>query len=89
MVAAVLSTLISLISLLVRGLVLVDLWAWFVVPLGAPAIGALHALGISLLIQFVVVDVGAARSGAVTAIANVVLACAVWVMGWAIHMVML
>ena len=87
--AAVLSTLISLISLLVRGLVLVDLWAWFVVPLGAPAIGALHALGISLLIQFVVVDVGAARSGAVTAIANVVLACAVWVMGWAIHMVML
>lgn len=27
------------------------LWGWFVVPLGAPPIGALHAYGLSLMIS--------------------------------------
>lgn len=31
-----------------KAVVLVDLWAWFIVPLGAPVIGMAHALGIAL-----------------------------------------
>jgi hypothetical protein len=34
---------------LLRGLVLVSLWGWFVVPLGVPGIGIAHAIGISIL----------------------------------------
>lgn len=35
---------------LVRGFVLSYLWAWFIVPLGAPQIGIAHAIGLSLLV---------------------------------------
>ena len=33
-----------------RGFVLALLWRWFVVPLGAPAIGVVHAMGLSWLV---------------------------------------
>lgn len=39
---------------LVGGLVFVQLWAWFAVPLGAPAIGLLHGLGLRVLCASVV-----------------------------------
>lgn len=35
-----------------EGYVLAKLWLWFVVPLGAPEIGVLHAAGLSLLLAF-------------------------------------
>lgn len=43
-----LSTLI--VSIILRGWVLSTLWAWFLVPIGAPAIGIATALGISVII---------------------------------------
>jgi len=33
------------------GFVTVELWGWFVVPLGAPAIGIAHALGLRMLVS--------------------------------------
>jgi len=41
------------LMLLFRGYVLVDLWEWFMVPLGLPRVGMAHALGIALLIELV------------------------------------
>ena len=35
---------------LLRGYVLAQLWRWFVVPLGGPAVDVVHAIGISLLV---------------------------------------
>lgn len=35
-----------------RTFVLMKLWAWFVAPLGLPAIGLAHALGIILVVGF-------------------------------------
>jgi hypothetical protein len=32
-----------------RGLILSFLWLWFLVPIGVPAIGAVHGAGIALL----------------------------------------
>jgi hypothetical protein len=36
---------------LLRGYVLSQLWGWFVQPLGAPHIGVVHAIGLSLAAQ--------------------------------------
>ncbi|PWG03362.1 hypothetical protein [Sphingosinicella humi] len=33
-----------------RAFIICDMWAWFVVPLGLPQIGVLHAFGLSLFI---------------------------------------
>ena len=38
-------------AILVRGWVLLNLWGWFIVPLGVKDITIAHALGISLLIN--------------------------------------
>ena len=37
---------------LYRGWVLSLLWVWFIVPLGAPEIGVIHAWGLAMAIQF-------------------------------------
>ena len=38
---------------LYRGWILLLLWGWFIIPLGAPGITMAHALGISLIIGFI------------------------------------
>jgi hypothetical protein len=35
-----------------KAVVCVSLWGWFIVPLGVPAVGLAHVLGISLLCWF-------------------------------------
>lgn len=41
-----------IVESLVRGLVLAQLWAWFLVPnLGAPPIGVAQAIGIALIVS--------------------------------------
>jgi len=37
-------------TIIINGFVLQQLWAWFVVPLGAPSITLTHALGLSMLL---------------------------------------
>ncbi len=43
-----------LIGFALNGFVLVDLWAWFVLPLGAPTVSFAHAIGLDLLVTYVV-----------------------------------
>lgn len=44
-------TLISLVPLLLlRGLIIADLWRWFIVPLGLSSIGIIQAMGLATLI---------------------------------------
>lgn len=45
-----LSLVMAPVNIILRGLVLRQLWYWFLVPLGVPAVGAAHALGISCLL---------------------------------------
>jgi hypothetical protein len=60
--AALLISLVSLpIALAARAWALSSLWAWFVMPLGAPAIGWAHSLGLALLPALAVGDPWAAR----------------------------
>lgn len=45
-------TLVYLILVIVlTGLALEDMWGWFIVPLGAVAIGQWHALGLATMIR--------------------------------------
>lgn len=39
-------------GILLRGWVILSYWAWFIIPLGAPAIGFWHALGASALVGY-------------------------------------
>lgn len=44
--------LIVAMSVFINGFVAQHLWTWFLVPLGLPAIGYLHAAGIGCLVSF-------------------------------------
>lgn len=45
---------LGILALLVfQGFVVSSLWGWFVVPLGMPAIGTWHGLGLALLLALV------------------------------------
>jgi hypothetical protein len=44
-------------SILLRGLTLMLLWKWFIVPLGAPEINIFHSLGIAMLLVYIFFDV--------------------------------
>jgi hypothetical protein len=50
-VALVAGGLFALAAIL-QGVVLSVLWGWFVVPLGLPALGIAHAIGIALVVRF-------------------------------------
>ena len=54
LIPIVLALIVAIIagSILWSGFVLATLWAWFVIPLGAPALGVLHAAGIAMVIRF-------------------------------------
>ena len=47
-VAGVLTVLGSLLG----GVVLQDLWGWFIVPFGLPELGLAHAIGINIIVGF-------------------------------------
>ncbi len=42
--------IISIVASILDGIYFLNAWAWFVVPLGVPAIGYAHALGLQILI---------------------------------------
>jgi hypothetical protein len=52
--AGVLIVMVGLITaaILVHGFVLKLMWAWFLVPLGLPALGLAHACGLGLLARY-------------------------------------
>ncbi len=39
---------------MLSGVALETLWYWFIVPLGAPNIGVAHAMGIALIVHFLI-----------------------------------
>lgn len=47
--ALLLTVLLLPVTAVLYAFVLRELWTWFVVPLGAPAIGMAHAYGLALL----------------------------------------
>lgn len=49
------------VALAARAWALSSLWAWFVVPLGAPAIGWAHSLGLALIPALATGDAWSAR----------------------------
>jgi len=40
------------LAVLFSGVVIQDMWSWFVVPLGAPPIGIAHGLGLRLTLSW-------------------------------------
>lgn len=48
-----LTILLGIPTALIGGWALSELWGWFIVPLGAPAISVIHAVGLKLTIGFV------------------------------------
>ena len=76
--------LASFLNLLIRGMVLVHLLRWFVVPLGVPAIGALQAIGISTNVALMTVDLDATRAhntALVLVLASFVVSVVSWTFG--------
>ena len=43
---------VAVLTLIAAAFTLSTLWGWFIVPLGAPAIGIAHAAGISVLLTY-------------------------------------
>jgi hypothetical protein len=56
----------SIYFALAYGFVLSKLWSWFLVPLGLPVIGALHAAGIMGLVRLMTHDIQAVLNQKVT-----------------------
>jgi hypothetical protein len=46
---AVIAIICAILATILSGFVLTQLWAWFIVPLGVPAIGIAHGIGLSLV----------------------------------------
>jgi hypothetical protein len=65
------------------GFVLARLWAWFVVPLGVPAIGTWHAAGLSVLVSWMT-GVVSRNDGERTATESLVLMAFVPAIVWGI-----
>lgn len=89
--------LLTASNIALSGLVFMSLWQWFAVPLGAPTIGILHALGLVLLAQFPFtgvilnldrIDREAMKSARVQALrtgVRTVVILTLWLMGWVYH----
>lgn len=43
---------VAILTVLAAAFTLSTLWGWFIVPLGAPAIGLAHAAGISVMLTY-------------------------------------
>lgn len=74
-----------LVAVVVRSLVLASMWGWYVVPLGAPPIGAAHAMMLSFLVNIVVVRPQKREGEKHDWTAHVLISGLVWLIGWAVH----
>lgn len=77
-----------LVSVLLRGYVLSQLWSWFVVPLGVVAVSIPHAIGISCIAAMLSGSSGGGKESegvAVVIIGGVVGVLFVWGFGAIVH----
>lgn len=78
----------------IEGVVISDLWGWFIAPLGVPGIGWAHAAGIAVLIGLLVHQAKPKNKNdedkpAWEKIADAgLLALFLWGMGWLVHWTM-
>ncbi len=75
----------------IDGLALSVLWGWFVHPLGVREIGIAHAIGISIVLRFILSDTAKTKQGKGTweLVGTLLLAPLFAIaMGWVIHLFM-
>jgi hypothetical protein len=76
---------LSLAALFLEPRVACDLWRWFVLPLGAPALSYWQALGIALLVAMWTRTNGVERNEKKTVAENVSMILFAWGIGWLIR----
>lgn len=97
MAGCLIATVAIAAGIALNGWALMTLWGWFVVPLGPPAVGLWHALGLSLLCQMLTARRPAPKRGDETGLRHQLglLAYAVLIpllalgLGWCAHQLML
>lgn len=75
---------VFVLAVFLRGIILVDYWHWFVQPLGYPEIRFWHALGLSLMVSWLVLDVSVTRERRdflTNSITSIIIALVVWGFG--------
>jgi hypothetical protein len=85
------SLIVIILGIILRGFVLAALWEWFMVPMGAPMLTPTHALGVSMLVAYLTIDLTVKReqnnAGAV-AVAGLTVSLFVIACGYIVHRVM-
>jgi len=73
-------------TIIFSGFVTAELWGWFVVPLGVPAIGIAHALGLRLVVHVATFTYAEDKRGQGERLANaIVLPLFAWAFGAIYH----
>jgi len=80
----------GIIATLLKGIALISLWNWFVVPLGVMPIGFWHALGLSSLITYLTIYQIPEKTPNPTKslIESCILSLIILFFGWIYHMFM-
>ena len=84
------------LSILLRAFVLVQLWHWFVVPLGVVSIGMAHAYGLAALVSLLNPqkidkydeEEGVLRGAIKATIISLLLPLIIWFVGWCCYCAM-
>lgn len=79
------NTACAVAALLVEPYVLMLLWGWFVVPLGARPLTYWLAMGLGLVIALTTHANGIKRETAQAGYEHASIVVVVWLLGWAVH----
>jgi hypothetical protein len=92
MVLALFALLLSIPLALLRGLILSQVWSWFIVPFGLPSIGIAWALGISIMISLLTfrpeLATNPEHQGFIGAAISTVVMLTLWLFAFIIHLFM-
>ena len=84
-----LSIILVVLTTLLGGVVLKDLWSWFIVPLGVPQLSVIHAIGVSLVVRLMTYNIpkGDEETSDIIAriIGSILYILAVWGIGAIVH----
>lgn len=84
---------LAVLGVALEGLVIANLWKWFVTPLGVSAITVPHAIGLLLITQMLIgkklIDTSAGTSMDTGVLWEHILGACVWlIMAWVVHLVL-
>lgn len=74
------------VVIVIRAAILVSIWAWFMVPLGAPDIGVAMAIGITCVVSMIVPHPDKKGDGWQGVIGSVIGWLVVWLIAWIAQM---